>query len=232
MKFITEDDLRRMYREAPFDEYPYQEGSRLTPGGRQFLLDRGVKIGERQMDSGKPVYQTQDKSGHQTQRKPEHQTQAKPMHLSQADQEFGGDNDHDIRAKLALQTIAADFLQAGVDLLETDILLAQEVFVLEQYLITLLRGEEQPGKLDDQPCTGLEPDNFSENMGICFEINGFHAQSEKGREIVKLHYLRCLLQEQEPWLPGFCRNGVNCMINRLSQMICRALGGTVCQRKQ
>jgi len=208
MKFITEDDLRHKYREAPFLEYPYQEGSRLTPGGRQFLLDRGVKIGERCSGIGKPEYHAQVK--------PDGSCEAEP----------------DIRVKLALQTSSAGFLQAGVDLLETDLLLAQEMFAMEQYLTRLIKGEEQPEKLDGQPCTGLYPGNFSQNTGICFEINSFHAQTDKGREIVKLHYLRCLLQEQEPWLSGALREGVNCLINRLSQMICRELGGTVCQRKQ
>jgi len=202
MKFITEDDLRRMYREAPFSEYPDQEGSRLTPGGRQFLLDRGVKIGERQIRLENPGRQP-------------------PVKLKP-----GGDTEQDLRVKLALQTISAVFLQAGVDLLETDILLAQEVFTLEQYLVMLIRGEELPVKPDLM--TGADPDcgNSGEHTKLSFEINGFHAQTEKGRVIVKLNYLKCLLLEQEPRLTGAVREGVNSIINRLSQMICRSLGGT------
>lgn len=194
MKFITEDDLRRMYRDAPFCEYPYQEGSRLTPGGRQFLIDRNVKIGEQQPSTGKPGCPGQSPPGHSS------------------------DTDQDMRIKLALQTIAAAFLQAGVDLLETDVLLAQEVFTLEQYLVMLIRGTELPGKPGDGNSCG--------HTQIPDEINGFHAQTEKGREIVKLYYLKCLLLEQEPWLAGARREGVNLIINRLSQLICRALGGT------
>lgn len=208
MKFITEDDLRRRYQEAPFMEYPYQEGSRLTPGGRQFLLDRGVKIGEKQS----------------TILKPKHCTPIKPEESCKIEA--------DTQTKLALEKVRASFLQVGVDLLEHDILSAQEIFAMEQYLAQLIKGEELTTKLDDQPCTGLHADNFSENMGICFEINSFHAQTQVGLKIVKLHYLRCLLQEQEAQLTGVCKEGVNCLINRLSQTICRGLGGTVCQRKQ
>ena len=40
MKFITEDDLRDIYRKDPFTSYEIQPGARLTPGARQFLQDR------------------------------------------------------------------------------------------------------------------------------------------------------------------------------------------------
>lgn len=207
MKFITEDDLRMSYREAPFTEYPYQEHSRLTPGGRQFLLDRGIRIQEReQPGTMQPPEPAADIASDRT--------------------------DTAVKARLALATASAVFLQIGLELLELDVLTAQEVFSLEQYLTGLLLDEEGAGRPDLPPCTGLSPDNFDEPAGSCFAINGFHARTEKGREIVRLHYLRCLLQEQEPWLAGGCKKGVNCVINRLSQMICQALGGTICQRKQ
>lgn len=198
MKFITEDDLRRMYREAPFGEYSEPEGSRLTPGGRQFLLDRGVTIGGR--------------------------AAGKPGHLSQSPAGGDDDSDQDRRSTLALQTICAAFLQAGVDLLETDILLAQEVFTLEQYLAKLSHGEELAGQPAHLVVNG--PDDGGDPRSSDLEINGFHAQTEKGREIVRLYYLKCLLLEQEPWLAGARREGVNSIISRLSQLICRALGGT------
>lgn len=44
MKFITEEDLRDLYKKEPFMEYNLQEGERLTPGARQFLLDRGINL--------------------------------------------------------------------------------------------------------------------------------------------------------------------------------------------
>lgn len=42
MKFITEDDLRDLYRKAPFTEYVIEPGTRITPGARQFLADRQI----------------------------------------------------------------------------------------------------------------------------------------------------------------------------------------------
>ena len=44
MKFITEEDLRDLYKKEPFMDYDLQPGERLTPGARQFLLDRGINL--------------------------------------------------------------------------------------------------------------------------------------------------------------------------------------------
>ena len=54
MKFITEEDLRDLYRKQPFTNYDLQKGERLTPGARQFLVDRGIDmydIGEREIST-------------------------------------------------------------------------------------------------------------------------------------------------------------------------------------
>ena len=44
MKFITEQDLRDLYKKQPFMDYDLQPEERLTPGARQFLLDRGINL--------------------------------------------------------------------------------------------------------------------------------------------------------------------------------------------
>ncbi|MDO4280367.1 MAG: hypothetical protein Q4C56_01930 [Peptococcaceae bacterium] len=44
MKFITEDDLRTLFKQAPLECYQLKPGERLTPGARQFLIDRGVDM--------------------------------------------------------------------------------------------------------------------------------------------------------------------------------------------
>jgi len=43
MKFVTESELRDIYRIHPFTTYEVEPGTRLTPGARQFLSDRGIK---------------------------------------------------------------------------------------------------------------------------------------------------------------------------------------------
>ncbi len=47
MKFITEEQLRQFYDENPAFEYELQSDERLTPGARQFLLDKGVNLYEK-----------------------------------------------------------------------------------------------------------------------------------------------------------------------------------------
>lgn len=44
MKFITEDDLRDIYRKEPFTDYEIESGTKITPGARQFLADRQIHI--------------------------------------------------------------------------------------------------------------------------------------------------------------------------------------------
>ncbi|CUQ03678.1 hypothetical protein [Clostridium baratii] len=43
-RFITEDYLKDLYRKEPFKEFKLNENEKLTPGGRQYLLDKGIKI--------------------------------------------------------------------------------------------------------------------------------------------------------------------------------------------
>lgn len=44
LKFITEQCLRELYKANPFETYCLKDSERLTPGGRQFLIDRRIKI--------------------------------------------------------------------------------------------------------------------------------------------------------------------------------------------
>ena len=44
MKYITEYDLRVRFQQQPFTEYQLKEGTRLTPGAKQFLSDQRIGI--------------------------------------------------------------------------------------------------------------------------------------------------------------------------------------------
>lgn len=44
MHFITEDELRQAFQEAPFERYELTGQHRLTPGARGFLFDRKIPI--------------------------------------------------------------------------------------------------------------------------------------------------------------------------------------------
>lgn len=44
LKFITEEYLRELYRKEPFEFFQMEDDIRLTPGGRQYLSDKRIKI--------------------------------------------------------------------------------------------------------------------------------------------------------------------------------------------
>jgi ethanolamine utilization cobalamin adenosyltransferase len=210
MKFITEDDLRILFRREPFTSYDIPEGSRLTPGARQFLMDKKVSISDDQM----AVKPKNDKLA-----EIKEETSKKEVAKKEICKEI---------FQLKKKTLQAQFLETGLELLNRDVLLAEQIFDLERKLSDLGKeGREE--KISFKPCTGFHEENMHEYFEDCFEITGFHAQSEKGKEILLLHRLRCNLRE----LAAEAENeNLNSVINRLSQMICLEYGGKLCQRKK
>ena len=216
MRFLTEEDLRLLYRNTPFAEYHIEPGTRLTPGGRQFLNDRGIRVcGERA--SARPVAVGNAQSAGNAQ-------VAGPL-LPAAPTSPA--SSHEL---LALRRAQSIFLSTGAELLDYSVVTAGEVFELERLLASAAAGDftREP---ECSACTGISAKNAGELLEDCFEVTGFHAQLEAGKEIVRLHGLRCELRCLEAELSGGRKRAVRTIINRLSQMICRAIGGTVCQRK-
>lgn len=205
MKFITEDDLRILFRKDPFTSYDLPVGTRLTPGARQFLVDKKIPISDDPM----MVKRKNEKPGEKKENAPE--------------KEVCPD-----RFLLRKKTLQAQFLEAGLELLNRDVLLAEQIFDLERKLSD--SGKEgREAEISFEPCTGFHKENFNQPSCDCFEITGFHAQSEKGKEIVLLHRLRCSVRELAAENE---QAGLDPIINRLSQMICLEYGGKTCQRKK
>lgn len=205
MKFITEEDLRILFRREPFATYDLPAQAKLTPGARQFLLDKKISFCDDPLSVKRKTT------------KPAEVIAETPITEPAPDCFL-----------LKLETLKAQFLEAGITLLDRDVLLAEQVFDLERMLSFV--GKDASGQLNSfKPCSGFNKENQNEPYSDCFEITGFHAQSEKGREIVLLHRLRCLVRElaAEAGEKNF-----NPVINRLSQMICLLYGGNTCQRKK
>lgn len=245
MKFLTEADLRAQYRISAFLEYRPEPGTRLTPGARQFLNDRGVKIGggasgKRAGDEAAGAHFTAG-------------TAEYPAPGGAAGEARAGELKSHKAPQLALRSVQAMFLQAGADLMAENVLTAKEIFELERVLAAVGAAGEiscqggnscqsgnSCGESLSRPdagsavkcaaCEGIGPENAGELLEDCFEITGFHARAERGREIVRLHGLRCALRQLEPELMAGQRETIHRVINRLSQMICGAFGGTICQR--
>lgn len=218
MKFITEEDLRDLYREKPFTNYELNPGERLTPGGRQFLLDRGINMYD---DNNKKAV---------------HKETTQPRQAEAASPDMKG-----MKLCSRMKTTEATFLLTGQELLERDICLAQSITGLARQFSAIknaVNGQCQAVDLCCTGCTSITVENFDQDLGDCFEITEFHMGLDKGREILLLHRLRCVLRELEvdvmelsgeqcQWMTG----KINQIINALSQMICTAFGGKECQKK-
>jgi ethanolamine utilization cobalamin adenosyltransferase len=218
MKFITEEDLRDLYRKEPFTAYELEQGARLTPGARQFLSDRGISMA----DNG-PVARKED---------------SKPGRISEWEKK---------KFSCMMKSTEAMFLMVGEELLRGDAVLAQSVIDLGKQFTTIknaFNGKVTMDNLSCKECTGINEKNFSEDLEDCFEINEFHIQLKKGRDIIVLHRLRCTLRELEAGIlemyDGHPEENdlrkeligkVNQIVNTLSQLICSVAGGKICQRK-
>lgn len=228
MKFITEDDLRDLYRKEPFTEYEVEPETRITPGARQFLADRQIILFDAENPRKK---QTIKKVSEQ-----ESNSTALPIQMELCDR----------RLCSRIKSLEAMFLTVAEELLSRDILLAQKIISLKKNFADI-KNVLDSGKTCDplvcEKCTGINEENFSDDLGDCFEITEFHIQLGKGKEIINLHRLRCALREMEFDIIEFFSGGgdekqceemigkVNQIINTISQLICYTAGGEKCQRK-
>ncbi len=232
MKFITEEDLRDVYRREPFTTYEMEPGTRITPGARQFLADRGIHI----FDDVPFVKQ--------------HTVNAASALSGDVKQEEAQEEQVSWRTKKLygkMKTMEALFLSTGAELLNRDASLSQSVINLGKQFRSIRTFDEGKSLAEIvccRECQGMNPRTFYKDMGDCFDITEFHIELEKGREILALHQLRCRLREvisvvMEAYEGDenkikLCEEmigQVNRMINALSQMICSAVGGKECQRK-
>jgi ethanolamine utilization cobalamin adenosyltransferase len=224
MRFITESYLRNLYKKEPYTVYELGQGVRLTPGGRQYLTDRGIKF----LDS------SVQKKKEDTKKQAEGPQEVKPDWKK-------------LQVHSRMKSIEALCLLTCEELLGKDVDLAHAVVKIYKQFTSINCAVKTNGTLENLPCTeceGIKESNFSSNLGDCFEITDFHMQLGKGREILTLHRLRCALQEMEPLMQELLCSSkkekewyedmigkINQMINSLSQLIHLTVGGNKCLRK-
>lgn len=223
MKFITEDDLRNLYRKEPFTVYEIESGTKLTPGAHQFLADRKINILSRESYVKKDF-----------------------MDIEKSSEQIKKNNNLKKRKLLSkMKSAEALFLITGEELLGGDVSLADSVINLGKQFSNIknfLDGKCVVENLSCKECTGINSDNFSDFLEDCFEITEHHIQLKSGRKIIMLHRLRCAICEIEPFVlelyeerdDDLCKEAcgkLNQIINTLSQMICWIFGGETCQKK-
>ena len=222
MKFITEDDLRDLYKFKPFTEYVLDSGARITPGARQFLMDKGINIFD-------DTVFNKDKN-----------EVCKPFAaLIQKPQV-----NENTKLISRMKSVEALFFLTEQELLSIDIYLAQSVIALGKQFTCIKNAVKNNATIEDlhfKDCSGMNKDNYSLELDECFEITEFHIQLEKSKEIVLLHRLRCSLcemiaaiqdlYEAENSQRDYVIGKINQVINSLSQLICSAYGGKKCLRQ-
>ncbi|MBU5484533.1 cobalamin adenosyltransferase [Clostridium sp. MSJ-11] len=230
MKFITEEYLRDLYRKEPFNAYKLQEGQRLTPGAAQYLSDKRIKINNDASKADKNV----SKSSRTETIQVETIKEAENSNLN-------------LNKKLCckLKSMEAAFLVTSSEILKEDIILAQNIISLGRKISNIrnvVDGKSTLEPINCKECTGMNSLNFTTELEDCFEITEFHMQLKKSNAILKMHTLRCAVQElqfeiiemyksDDESLKNRIMESVNSIINSLSQLICLAVGGKECQRK-
>lgn len=216
MKFITENDLRALYKAQPFSSYDPKEGERLTPGARQFLIDRGINMYGARGD--------------------------KPQAARSADPAGAGSAQENRWLKLKLEAERLRFLRAEKKLLASDVQTAQHLTALGRQLSLLALCTSDNYEVADLFCTGcagMDEENFSEPLSDCVAVNEFCMQLEQAETLLTLAELRNdlrLLQLElaekihDDKLQEKLTTKLNQIINRLSQLICQTMGGRACQR--
>lgn len=178
MKFITELELRSLYKQNPFDVYVLEPAVKLTPGARQFLADRQIA-----------VKQSQDPANGATDCLP-----CSPAAGNWCMQ----------RLRRRLEAVHSLFLLTAAELLLAgDSFLSEEVLLAAQGFRNVQQAElEQtaPGRIQFRGWTEEEIRKHLRQEKIGSVVGDFHVGLKNGKEIILLHHLRVSLQEIEPLL--------------------------------
>lgn len=222
MKFITEIDLRNLYKDEPFTVYNINSNIRLTPGARQFLLDRKIEILNNDFHEKKNIIEKQE-----------------PF-MESKDKEDWRKN----KLITKLNSVEALFFIIVEETLDRNLILAQEIIELSKVITGMKRALKYNTPIKDihlNQFIKIDEEIPSQEIELDFDITDFHIQLERGRDILNLHRLRCLLEEIEPIVYQLWEYddenielyqniivNVNQVVNSLSQKIYCILGGVKC----
>lgn len=209
MKYITEEELRDLFNVQAFETFTLTGGARLTPGGRQFLVDRKIPI----------IVQGEEKAKN---------TVSIPANEKNNCSAHNIVNDQRVNAHFAL--LEAIFFKQVMDLLERNENLANQIYDMKCSLESIAGGNENGivpeawGELSKEPLQYPPKECFPMRRDIMF--------AEHGKEAAALHLLQCELQkfyfDNEDRLTAAQKKHLAYLMNRLSQMIQSILGREHC----
>ena len=237
MKFITEYDLRVRFNEQPFTDYCLKKDARLTPGARQFLSDRRIKL----LEDGTEISGSSGTG----------QTFRIPGEKIQTSEGTSGDPADGSRAirelSCMIEILEAEFLVVTSCAVEENIGIAERIsetgreFGKIRSLLTENNGD--PG-ICFRECSGMKTEACCRDMGNCFELSDLSIRSANGKTLVRLNVLRarirmiCMEAAEVFGGPGeetrlkAVTGALNRIINKISQIMCEAAEVKECRRIQ
>lgn len=241
MKFITEYDLRAKFNEQPFTDYQMEKDTRLTPGARQFLSDRGINLFE---DGTKMRFgisagnQKTQKMG----RSPTPEADLPRNAVSPEEKALA-------IAKLinSIEILEAEFLVMTSEIISDNIEIAGQISKLGHEIgrIKLIVADEMAGlDICFEQCSGMNRENCCQDLGNCFELSDFYIQSANGKMLVQMNALRAKTRALRLCVAEVFRSAgdekylieatekLNQIINKISQLICKTAGVKECRRTQ
>lgn len=213
MRFITEDELRLQYESEPFTRYTCPPNARITPGARQFLIDRRIAF--------------------ETEPTPRRGTTPEPTADTNVVMQLAFSKLQEMELTLALAAI--EWQNDHADL-------AAELTRMADSLMALRQWCRQPAETLLPPGSDETFQTLAEG-GNCSEGKRFHISSAQKAVLIKCRLLQCQLQqvlidlrmilpetdETQTWYAQVAHT-LNHAINRLSEWICNINGGDPCQR--
>ena len=220
MLFITEADLRDQFKLQPITKVKLPPDTKLTPGARQFLLDRGVDLYD----------EDQNNDSFKSKRQKVQNKEDKGLKISS-------------RLSSKIKLLHSETLLCATNFIGGDINIIQDISKVSRFVLGILKYIEcgiMTENLEYKICDKISEDNFSKELSECLEINDFYIQVENGKDIITLHRLRMLYvnfyEELEDYqfesedVKTKLKEYLCQTINTLSRLIYTIHGSKQCQR--
>lgn len=220
MLFITEADLRDQFKLQPITKFKLPPDTKLTPGARQFLLDRGVDLYD----------EDQNNDSFKGRKKNEENRQNKCSKISS-------------RLSSKIKLLHSETLLCATNFVGGDIDMIQDISKVSRFVLGMLKYIEcgiMTENLEYKICEHIREDEFSKELSNCLEINDFYIQVENGKDIITLNRLRMLYvnfyEELEDYqfesedIKTKLREYLCQIINTLSRLMYTIHGSKQCQK--
>ncbi len=223
MKFITEMELRAVYKTEPFATYVLESDAKITPGARQFLIDRRVTLVDAQPADGKKT------------------------NTGESKQAQGQENWSILRLRGRMDFIESLVLLIAAELLHLrETVLSAEIIALGTCFQTVRNAEREqlaPDNLQFWECSAAEITEQANELEKQVDISRFQLGLDNGKELALLNHLRASFRELEPAIleaywdeeQHICSRQdlietVNLIINILCIMMWKCQGGKTWKR--